>query len=197
VQESTVNIADAKNEIKKEFSNDEKVLESAFKLETFYKKNKVIIWAVVIGLLLFFIAKTTMESMKAATLAEANQAFLTLQSTPEDKAALATLKEKNPGLYDLYTYSVAVKNSDTKSLGALTTSSNEVVSDMSTYSVAALENKSSDSKLYREMALIQEAYLLIKAGDVKGAKAKLTLIEEGSPLAMLASLLKHSTLKAK
>jgi len=63
--------------------------------------------------------------------------------------------------------------------------------------LAALENKSSDSKLYKEMALLEEAYLAIKAGDTKSAKAKLELINERSSLAMLASLLKHSTLKAK
>ena len=47
------------------------------------------------------------------------------------------------------------------------------------------------------MALFEEAYLLIKAGDIKRAKAKLELIDERSPLAMLAQLLKHSTIKAK
>jgi hypothetical protein len=47
------------------------------------------------------------------------------------------------------------------------------------------------------MALLEEAYLAIKAGDIKSAKAKLELIDERSPLSMLAQLLKHSTLKAK
>lgn len=188
-----MNIAD----VKKELSGDEKVLESAFKLETYYKKYKLIIWAVVIGLVLFFVAKTAMESMKASSLAEANEAFLTLQTKADDTQALAVLKEKNPALFELFSYAQASKNSDVKSLTALSSSTNVVVADASAYTAAVLENKSSDSKLYREMALLQEAYLAIKAGDSKTAKLKLELIDERSSLSMLASLLKHSTLKAK
>jgi len=70
-----VDIAD----VKKKLSSDEKVLVSAFKLETLYKKHKFKIWAVVAALLLFFIGKTAMDAMHNAKLAEANQAFLTLQ----------------------------------------------------------------------------------------------------------------------
>ncbi len=188
-----MNIAD----VKKELSGDEKVLESAFKLETYYKKYKVVIWAVVIGLLLFFVAKTTMESMKATSLAEANEAFLTLQTKADDTQALAVLKEKNPALFELFSYAKATKNSDVKGLTDLTNSTNAVIADASGYAAAVLENKSADSKLYREMGLLEEAYLAIKAGDTKGAKSKLELIDERSPLSMLASLLMHSTLKAK
>lgn len=192
-----MNIADAKDEIKKEFTSDEKVLESAFKLETLYKKYKVVIWAVVIVLLLLFAAKSTMDAVKAASLAEANKAFLTLQTKPDDSVALSTLKEKNPALFELFSYAQATKNSDSKSLSSLSNSSNAIISDMSAYAAAALESKSVDSKLYREMALLQEAYLAMKAGDNKNAKLKLELIDERSPLSMLASLLKHSTLKVK
>jgi len=192
-----VNIADAKEEIKKEFSSDEKVLESAFKLETLYKKYKVIIWTVAIALILFFVGKATMEGMKEASLTEANQAFLTLQTTPEDKQALATLKEKNPSLFELFSYGQAIKSRDTEGLNALAGSTNPIISDISAYSAATIENKSHESKLYRDMALLEEAYLAIKAGDSKKAKLKLELIDERSPVATLASLLKHSTLKAK
>jgi len=90
-----------------------------------------------------------------------------------------------------------VKKQDVKALNTLAGSSNAVIADSSKYVAATLEKKSSDSKLYKEMALLEGAYLAIKAGDTKSAKAKLELIDERSPLAMLASLLKHSTLKAK
>jgi len=74
-----VDIAD----VKKKLSNDEKVLVSAFKLETLYKKHKFKIWAVVAVLILFFIGKTAMDAMHNAKLAEANQAFLTLCTSSE------------------------------------------------------------------------------------------------------------------
>lgn len=192
-----MNIADATKGIKKELSGDEKVLESAFKLETYYKKYKFLIWAVLIGLIVFFVGRTVMQSMNEAKLAEANKAFLTLQTKTDDTQALSILKEKNPALYELFSFAQASKNRDTKTLAGLASSSNTVIADASAYAAATLEKKNSDSKLYREMALLQEAYLAIKAGNTKSAKEKLELIDERSPLSMLASLLKHSTLKAK
>jgi len=188
-----VNIAD----VKKELSSDEKVLESAFKLETLYKKYKFIVWAVVIGLILFFLGRTVLQTMQEAKLAEANTAFMTLQTKADDAQALSILKEKNPALFELFSYAQASKNKDAKALTALASSSNAVIADASAYTAAALENKNSDSKLYKEMSIIEDAYLAIKAGDNKSAKAKLELIGEDSALFMLASLLKHSTLKAK
>jgi hypothetical protein len=189
-----VDIAD----VKKELSNDEKLLESAFKLETVYKKYKFVIWGVVVALILFFAGIKITEAMKQARLEEANNAFLTLQTKADDAAALAVLKEKNPSLYELFTFSQAAKNLDTTVLATLSNSDNEVVADASKYTAAAIEKKPIDSKLYHEMALLEEAYLALKAGDVKSAKSKLELIDERSSLSTLAQLLKHATLlKAK
>ena len=188
-----MNIAD----IKKELSGDEKVLESAFKLETIYKKYKFLIWAIILGLILFFVGRTVMQGMHETKLAEANEAFLVLQKNPLDEKAFKILESTNPALLELFFYAQATKNRDIKTLKTLSASKNSVISDASAYASAALENKNSDSKLYREMALLEEAYLAIKSGDSKTAKSKLELIDERSPLAMLASLLKHSTLKAK
>ena len=192
-----MSIKDNVNYVKKELSGDEKVLESALKIETLYKKHKIKIWSVVAALVLFFGGKAAMDAMHEAKLAEANQAFLTLQTKPDDAQALRTLKEKNQALFELFTYAQAAKKQDIKALGALAGSNSEIIADASAYTVATLERRSSDSKLYKEMALFEEAYLLIKAGDTKRAKAKLELIDERSPLAMLAQLLKHSTIKAK
>ncbi len=192
-----MNIADTTRDIKEKLSGDEKVLESVFKLETLYKKYKFVIWAIVIGLLLFFVGRTVMQGMHEAKLQEANVAFLTLQKNDSDTQALSVLKEKNPALFELFSFAKASKNKDAKALAALTSSANAVIADASAYASATLENKSSDSILYKEMAIIEEAYLAIKSGDIKSANAKLELIAEDSALSMMASLLKHSTLKAK
>ena len=185
-------------DVKKELSSDEKLLESAFKLETLYKKYKFIIWGIVAALLLFFAGTKIMEAMNQAKLEEANRAFLTLQGKSDDVSSLAVLKEKNPALYELFAYAQAAKNKDAKILSTLASSSNAVIADASKYTAAAIEKKPVDSKLYKEMALLEDAYLSIKAGDVKSAKAKLELIDERSSLSTLAQLLEHSTiLKAK
>ena len=197
MQEKSVSIQDDVKYVKKELSGDEKVLESAFKLEELYKKNKYVIWASVAAIILFFAGSTVMSAMQQAKLEDANNAFLTLQTKADDTQALETLKKKNPALFELYTFSQAAKNQDAKALSSLASSKNSIITDSSKYSAAAIEKKPVDSKLYKEMALLEEAYVSIKAGDVNNAKAKLELIDERSPLSMLARLLEHSTIKAK
>jgi hypothetical protein len=192
-----VSIQDDVKYVKRELSGDEKVLESAFKLEELYKKYKLVIWAVIVAVILFFVGSTIMSAMKQAKLEDANNAFLTLQNKADDAQALETLKKKNPALFELYTFSQAAKNQDANVLNTLTGSKNSIIADASKYTAAAIEKKPVDSKLYKEMALLEEAYVSIKAGDVKSAKAKLELIDERSPLSMLARLLEHSTIKAK
>ncbi len=192
-----MNIADAGKEIKKELSGDEKVLESVFKLETLYKKYKFIIWAIVVVVILSFIGKVVMQTMHESKLAEANDAFLILQQKPDDTKALTILEKNNPELFELFSYSQASKEQDISALQVLAESKNSVISDASRYAQSILDNKPIDSKLYKEMVLFQQAYLAIKTGDTKLANSKLSLIDERSPLFTLATLLKHSTLKAK
>ncbi len=187
-----MNIAD----IKKELSGDEKVLESAFKLETLYKKHKFKLWAIVVALVVFFGGKAIQESMHEAQLTKANEAFLVLQKNPTDEASFKILEENNPALLELFFYSQAVKNKDTKTLERLSSSKNSVIADVSRYTSGVLNKKPVDSVLYKEMALFEEAYVAIGAGDAKTAKAKLELIDERSPLAVITGFLKHSIIKA-
>jgi len=191
-----VSIKDDVNYVKKELSGDEKVLESAFKLETLYKKHKFKMWGVAAALVIFFGGKAIQETMHEAQLAKANEAFLVLQQNPTDATSLKILKENNPALLELFSYSQAVKHKDEKTLKTLTSSKNEVVADASRYTAGVLVKKPEDSKLYNEMVLFEEAYLAIGAGDAKTAKAKLELIDERSPLAVITGFLKHSIIKA-
>lgn len=192
-----MSIKDDVKYVKKELSGDEKILESAFKVEELYKKYKYIIWGVIAAIILLFAGSAAMDAMKQAELDDANNAFLTLQTKADDAQALETLKQKNPALFELYTFSQAAKTQDAKVLSILAGSKNSIIADSSKYTAATIEKKPVDSKLYKEMALLEEAYISIKAGDMKNAKAKLELIDERSPLSMLARLLEHSTIKAK
>ena len=192
-----MSIQDDVKYVKSELSGDEKILEGAFKLETLYKKYKLLIWGTVAAVVLFFVGSTAMEGIRDARLADANNAFLTLQKKPDDAVALKTLKEKNPSLFELFTFSQAAKKQDVSTLKALASSKNEVIADSSRYVTATLEKKEAESKLYKEMAYLDDAYLALKAGKVAQAKEKLELIDERSAVAPLATLLKHATLKAK
>ncbi|AKF25516.1 hypothetical protein YH65_09120 [Sulfurovum lithotrophicum] len=192
-----MSIQDDVKYVKSELSGDEKILESAFKLETLYKKYKLLIWGAAAAVLLFFVGTTAMEAIRDARLADANNAFLTLQKKPDDASALKTLKEKNPELFELFTFSQAAKKQNVAALKALTSSKNEVLADSSRYVTATLEKKETESKLYKEMAELNAAYLALKAGNISHAKEKLELIDERSAVAPIATLLKHATLKAK
>jgi len=192
-----VSIKDDVNYVKKELSSDEKVLESAFKLETIYKKHKFKIWGVAAALVIFFGGKAIQESMHESQLETANEAFLVLQQNPTDKASFKILEENNPALLELFFYSQAVKNQDAKTLKTLSSSKNEIIADASAYTAGVLNKKPVDTILYKEIALFEEAYLAIGAGDAKTAKEKLELIDERSPLAVITGFLKHSIIKAK
>ena len=191
-----MSIKDDVNYVKKELSGDEKVLENAFKLETLYKKHKFKIWGVAIALVVFFGGKAIQETMHESQLAKANEAFLVLQEKPTDEAAFKTLEANNPALMELFFYTQAAKNYDVKTLQKLSSSKNSVVSDASKYTAGVVTKNPVDSTLYNEMALFEEAYIAIGAGDTKTAKAKLELIDERSPLAVITGFLKHSLIKA-
>ncbi len=183
--------------VKGSLSSDEKILESAFKLERLYKKHKIKIWATVVVLVLFFGGGIAMQAYQDSKIQNANSALLTLQSTPDDASALSALKENNPKLYDLFIYSQAISNKDAKALAVLNSSSDTLLADLSKYHAGILDSKVVDSQYYQELTLIQEAFVALKSGKKDIAKQKLTLIGENSPVSNIARLLKHYTVEVK
>lgn len=183
--------------VKEELSGDEKVLESVLKAETFYKKYKRIIWGVIAAIILIFAGKAILGLVHDMKISSANEALLVLQKDPKNSEALQTLQGKNPALFELYTYQEAIKAKDGKKLNELAGSKNPLIADISKYNNLVLESKSSDSAYYKEMSLIEDAYLALKAGKRDEARSKLELIDARSPLAQIAELLKHYTIKGK
>lgn len=190
-----MSLKDDVNYVTKELSGDEKVLESAFKLETLYKKHKLKLWGLLIVVVGFFATTAVMDAVHESKLYSANEAFLSLQTNSDDKEALESLKENNPALFELYSYSQAVKNEDVKALSALRSSDNSLIADASGYSAGVLAQKPVSSKLYHEMTLFEEGYLLIQSGNREKAKQTLDKIDERSALGVVAKFLKHATLK--
>ncbi len=183
--------------VKEALSSDEKVLESAFKLEKLYKKHKFKLWTVIALLVLFFAGRAGIAAYEESRLNAANEALLTLQQNPDDKTALSTLKEKNPNLYELFSYMNAVKKRDKEALAALGSSTDEIISDISRYHAAVAGSKVTDSVYYNDLVLVAEAYEALKKGNKDIAKQKLSLIAENSPVSNIANLLKHYTIEVK
>jgi len=192
-----VSLKDQAGFVKEALSGDEKILESAFKLEKLYKKHKFKLWAVVTLLVLFFGGKAGLQAYQNSKLHSANNALLVLQQDAEDTAAQNTLKENNPKLYELFRYMQAVKSKDSAALQKLSTSADSILSDISTYHAAILESTVVDSKYYQDLALVEEAFEALKSGKKEIARQKLALVGENSPVSSIARLLKHYTIKTK
>jgi len=192
-----MSIKDELQHVKVELSSDEKILESAFKLERVYKKYKKLIWGLVILAILGIGGSMGWKAYQQNTLLAANDAFLTLQKDPGNAEALAVLKAKNPELFSLFQLQEALKKKSAAQLKALENTRDPVVSDIAKYHAALLEGKVVDSVYYHDMAVIIEAYDDLKAGRKSEAKSKLSLIAETSPLAKIARLLKHATIELK
>lgn len=192
-----VSIKDDLKYVEKELSSDEKMLESTLKLEAFYNKHKRMIWIGVVIVLSVLVVKPIFSMIQESKLNSANSALLALEKNPKDSQAIEILKSKNPPLYELYTYSQAVSSKDIKELERLSKSKNHLIADVSSYHKQVLASKGSQSHYYREMSLIEDAYLALKDGNGKKARSELDLIDTRSPVAPVAELLKHYTIKGQ
>ena len=192
-----MSIKDEIQHVKEELSGDEKILESAFKLERIYKKYKILIWGVLLLLIVGFGGNAAWGAYQQSKLASANDAFLTLQKDPKDSAALAKLKANNPKLLALFQLHQALTSGSADALKALESSSDPIVSDVAKYHAGVLSGHPVDSVYYHDLSVIEEAYADLKAGNKSAAKDKLSLISETSPVAKIAQLLKHATLDLK
>ena len=192
-----MSIKDSIDEAKKEFSSDEQMLASAFKLERFYKKNKIAILSLVAVVVLFFGSRVVMDMITESRLNSANDAYMRLTQDENSTEALETLKEKNPKLFELYSYKRAVQKGDVEALKSLANSKNEFISDMSSYHLSILEGKESNSELYKEIATLNNAYLFMKDGQMDDAKNELDLIDEQSAVYNISTIIKHYTIKGK
>ncbi len=192
-----MSIKDNINEVKKEFTTDEQMLVSAFKLEKFYKKHKIKIF---IGLSIALLAiggNQIAHMIENNRLNSANEAYLTLIKDSKNSKALSILKDKNPLLFELYTYKNSVENRDIKALQKLASSKNSLISDISSYHLSVLEKKEASSDIYNGMAIINNANILIQKGKISEAKNQLALIDENSPVYNISKIIKHYTIKGK
>ena len=181
------------NEVKKELSSDEKLLEQAFHLEKFLKKYKKPLIAIATVLVLAFVGYKVNNYLENLKLKKSNSALLTLQKNPNDSKALSVLKENNPKLYSLYIYSIGVDKADKELLKSVNKSS-AFLDDVVNYHLSVLDKTPKESIYYKNLSLIQKAYLLIKRNKKDEAKNILIQIPKESAVAPVARLLLHFTI---
>lgn len=189
--------------VKEELNTEEQFFERAVKAERFVKRYKLplIMAGVFLGAAIG--ATVGYDAYKASGRAAANAAYMTLQTAPDDTGAQSVLKAKAPLLYDAWKLSAAIKAGDARALKALSASAAPEVADISAYEAAALDKNAQalgvyamrQDAIYKAMALIDEAVLLMQAGKTDDAHDRLRLIADDSPVAPLARALAHYGVK--
>lgn len=185
--------------VKEELNQEEKLFESAVRTERFVKKYKMPLLSVVATIIVVLVANSVYQMNKAASISKSNEAYMTLLAQPEDSVANNVLQENNPALYDAWKFQRALKANDEAALESLKASSSSVISDLASYELAALKKDKTALNEYalqqgsvlKDLAILDEAVLLMQENKTAEAKARLALIDEGSPLKKLAMLLQH------
>ena len=189
--------------VKEELSTEEQFFEQAVRTERFVKKYKKPLIALVAAVGLAVVGTMAFDAYTASKRTAANDAYLTLQTDPENAQAKATLRADAPLLYDAWRMATALKAQDVKTLQGLASSPAAEVADISAYEAAAIaKNRKAieayayeQNALYKDMALVDDAVLLLKEGKNKEAHQRLKMISIESPLAPLAAALSHYGVK--
>ncbi len=189
--------------VKDELNAEEKFFENAVRTERFFKKYKTKLIGLAVIVVIVVGANGVYDYIKNAEAEASNAALLSLEKNSDNKEALAILKEKNPKLFDLYTLSVAIEKGDINKLKELKSSKALAVADLASYQAASLEKKTADlnsytnneDAIYRDMAAVQSAVLLMQENKIDQAQRKLALVSSSSPVYAVAKSLMHYGVK--
>ena len=189
--------------VKEELNSEEKFFEKAVVTEKFVKKYKNAIIGTIAAVIVITVANIAYDINKQGQIDAANEALAELQKGPNNVTALSRLESLSPDLHDVWLYSKAVADKDTAALAKLKDSKAVLVSDLASYELAS-ESKDLDKlnnyalrqdAIYKDLANVQSAVILMDEGKVDEARQKLSLISTQSPLSEIAKALRHYGVK--
>jgi len=185
--------------VKEEIGAEEQFLESVIKGERFYKKYKRQIQVFVVVVVLGALGYTGFNIIKTRNLRLSNEAYEQLSKNPNDTKSLATLKDKNTNLYNVYQFKEAIKTNNIEKLKEISKDkSNELLADISKYQVEQIQNsKTVNSELLKGFSLLEEGFDLLKENKITEAKLKFAQIDSNSPLFKIVKNLEHYQGKKK
>ncbi len=189
--------------VKEELNSEEKFFEKAVMTEKFVKKYKNLMIGSLVVVVAVVGANIAYDINKQNNIKSANQILSTLNTNPDNSQALKELKKTSPSLYDAWLLSKAIVNKDVATLKELKNSKVMLVGDLSTYELAqnskdidALNNYAAkQNSIYRELAQVQSAVMLMHEGKTDLAHQKLATISEQSSLNKVAQALLHYGVK--
>jgi len=189
--------------VKQELNSEEKFFEKAVITEKFIKKYKNLLISSVVIVIALVTANIAYDINSAKKITEANNALAKLQKDAKDTTASAELQALSPELYDVWRFSKAMVTKDLLILKKLQNSKALLISDLSKYELAQDEQsvKALDSyalmqdAIFKDLALVQSAIILMNKNKVDEAREKLSSISSDSPLAKLSKALMHYGVK--
>jgi len=189
--------------VKEELNSEEKFFESAVKTERFVKKYKNKLIVAVVAIIVLIAGMAVYDARKNSRIEAANEAFATLQKDASNVEAARNLKELDSALFDVWTLSGAVASGDKDTLEKLTASTAVAVSDIASYELAALTGDAKrldeyayrQNALYRDLALVESAVLLLEKNDTDAAREKLKMLAPDSAMYKIGQLLLHYGVK--
>ena len=189
--------------VKEELNSEEKFFEKAVLTERFVKKYKNIMIASVVAVVVLVGANIAYTQNQKSKMKSANIALHSLQSNPLDVDARANLKSLSPDLYTVWRYSQALVDEDIKTLKELTSSKTTMIADLASYGVASATKDVTalnsyamkENAIYKDLAIVQEAVMLMQSQKVDKAHEKLSQISVQSPLSQVANALMHYGVK--
>jgi len=175
--------------IKKEIDTEETFLENFFKIEKFYKKNKLAIISTISLVVVAFVGNSVYSYIQEQNKLAANTLLDKVLQNPNDTASIEALKQKDMKLYNIALY---LKNS----------SANidvEYLKELSLYNQAIKEKDESklstisanQNFILKDFALLNKAILQVEKKEYQSAKETLKLISANSDVSKLAKMLEH------
>ena len=186
--------------VKEELSSEEKFFEKAVVTERFIKKYKNIMIGSLVAVVVVVGANIFYEVQKNSSIEAANQALVMLQDDANNSAALEQLKANSPALFDLWSFAQAIASHDVATLETLKSSNRALIGDLASYELANDANAfdsyaAGQNAIYKDLALVQSAVLLLQKQEVEKAHQKLAMIAQNSPVFKVAQALAHYGVK--
>jgi hypothetical protein len=189
--------------IKDELSQEEKLFASAVKTERFVKKYKSPLIGAIVAIVVVVSANTLYQAKVDGEIERSNEAYAALLKTPSDEKMMSQLEENNKALYEAWLLQQAMQTGNADSLKSLEKSSSQVITDLATYQLAAMNKDKEALNAYalnqnailKDLAIFNEAVLLMQEGKNEQAHERLKLIDEKSALYKMVTMLRHYGVK--
>ncbi|QOY53759.1 hypothetical protein HUE87_07565 [Candidatus Sulfurimonas marisnigri] len=188
------------NMVKEELNSEEKFFEKAVITERFVKKYKNLMITTVVAVIAVVGANIAYNANEQSKITAANVALIKLQEDAGNSDALNELKSLSPNLYDVWIFSKAVVDKDLEAIKKLKNSKALIISDLVKYELAndadsLNEYASKQDAIFRDLALLQSAVILLNTNKIEEAHNKLLKISQESSLSNLAKALLHYGVK--